>query len=213
MTDQIAYYVETELLPMANAAVDLHSGGKASVFAACALATRTEDTELFARNIDLAKAFGLPLIWVLGRFNDARSLNSAAERAGVPMIAAELGGGGGVDPAITAAAEKGLYAVLRHIGVLAGTPPSFTDPKRVEITAQDHSLFAQGEGVFDRMVSAGEHVKAGQVAGRFHYISEPRRPSEDIRFGQDGFVLAHTNRGYVHRGDMLMLVVQEVLSV
>ena len=58
--------------------------------------------------MDLAHLFGLPLIWRLGAMNDARSVNSAAERAGVPMIATELGGGGGCDPAVTDPAEAGI---------------------------------------------------------------------------------------------------------
>lgn len=210
ITEQIAYYIETELLPMAEAAVDLHSGGKASVFAACTLATRTKDAALCARNLDLAKAFGLPLVWVLGGFNDPRSLNSAAERAGVPMIATELGGGGGLDPEITNAAEAGLRAMLQHLGVLSGDITGAASPKMVEIKSADHSLYAPGEGVFDRMVRAGQKVETGQIAGCLHYVSEPRRSSETIRFQHDGIVLAHTNRGYVARGDMLMLVVQDI---
>ena len=209
VTAQIAYFVETELLSMADAAIDLHSGGKASVFAACTLATLTANADLYVQNIALAKAFGLPLIWILSGFNDARSLNSAAERAGVPMIATELGGGGGVDPDITDATEKGLYSMLRHVGVLAGEALHVDAPRQVEIKASDHSLFATGEGVFDRTATAGQSVKAGQVAGRFHYVSEPERVSQTITFPHDGLVLAHTNRGYVQRGDMLMLVVQD----
>ena len=45
-------------------------------------------------NLNLAAAFGAPMTWLLGGFNDTRSLNSAALNAGVPMIAAELGGVG-----------------------------------------------------------------------------------------------------------------------
>ncbi len=58
---------------------------------------------LFTRNLGLARAFGLPLIWQLGAHNDSRSVNSAAERARVAMIAAELGGGGGTSRCNTAA--------------------------------------------------------------------------------------------------------------
>lgn len=212
ITEQAAYYVETELMPRADVAVDLHSGGKASVFEPCTLATRTKDADLYAANLALAKVFGLPLIWVLGSFNDARSLNSAAERAGVPMIATELGGGGGVDPEITNATERGLYNMLRSVGILSGEHVPFDASRMVEITSADHSLNAPGEGVFDRFVSAGAEVKAGQVAGRLHYASEPRRASEEVRFSHDGYVLAHTNRGYVMRGDMLMVVTQDVGS-
>lgn len=209
-TDQIADYVQTVLLPMADAAVDLHSGGKASVFAACALATRTADSALYARNMELAEVFGLPLIWVLGGLNDGRSLNGAAERAGVPMIATELGGGGGVDPAITDATEAGLYRILRHVGVLAGDVDPRASARKVELTSADHTLNAPGEGVFDRKITAGQTVAKGDLAGWMHYVSEPRRASEAITFPSDGFVLAHTNRGYVKRGDLLLLVAQDV---
>ncbi len=209
VTEQIAHYIETELLPGADAAVDLHSGGKASFFAPCTLPTRTEDDDLYWRNLELAKMFGLPLIWVLGGFNDARSVNSAAARAGVPMIAAELGGGGGVDPEITKAAEQGLYNILRHMGVLPGQVDPVQSAKLVEIASPDHSLYAAGEGVFDRHVSAGQAVRKGQVAGYLHYVCEPRRPSEPVTFAHDGFALAHTNRGNVQRGDLLVLVAQE----
>jgi predicted deacylase len=208
ITEQIAYYVETVLLPMADAAIDLHAGGKASYFEPCSLATCTEDPQLYAQNLELAKAFGLPLIWVLSSFNDNRSLNSAAERAGVPMIAAELGGGGGVDPCITDSTETGLYQILRKLGILSGEQSVMEQPRQVEIKSVDDSLFAEGEGLFDRKTSAGEFVKAGQEAGRLHYISEPRRPSETVTFCHEGYVLAHTNRGYVKRGDLLMLVTQ-----
>ncbi|MCZ4312797.1 succinylglutamate desuccinylase/aspartoacylase family protein [Comamonadaceae bacterium G21597-S1] len=210
ITEQIAHYVETVLLPMADAAVDLHSGGKASVFAPCCLPTRTADAGLAERNLALARVFGLPLIWVLGGLNDQRSLNAAAERAGVPMFAAELGGGGGVDPAVTDATEAGLYRLLRHVGVLPGTVQAGAAPRMVTLVSAEHSLHAQSEGIFDRRVCAGQAVKAGELAGRLHHVAEPRRPSEPVLFAVDGFVLAHTNRGYVRRGDLLLLVAQAV---
>jgi len=201
--------LETELLLRADYAIDLHSGGKASFFQPCTLATRSKDKTLYASNLALAEAFGLPLLWVLGGFNDDRSLNSAAVRQGVPMIATELGGGGGVNPEITNDTEAGLYRALRHAGVLAAKttddgPLPKADIQKVEIKSIDHSLYAEGEGVFDRKVAAGQRVRAGQVAGWLHYVSEPRRRSEIIKFNYDGYVLAHTERGYVKRGDMLV---------
>ncbi len=208
-TAMIADFIEQVLLPRCNGAIDLHSGGKASFFAPCALATRTSDPTLRAANLALARAFGLPLIWELGANNDNRSLNSAAERAGVPMIATELGGGGGVDPDITNATETGLMRALAHLGVL-DAPPTLPTVRRVVIASGTQSLFAPGPGVFDRAVKAGTDVRAGDTAGRFHFVMEPERDSIDIRFATDGFVLAHTCRGYVQRGDMLALVAQDV---
>ncbi|MCV6591332.1 MAG: succinylglutamate desuccinylase/aspartoacylase family protein [Silicimonas sp.] len=208
-TAMIADFVEQELLPRCAGAIDLHSGGRASFFAPCALASQSADPALRAANLDLARAFGLPLIWELGAFNDSRSLNGAAERAGVPMIATELGGGGGVDPEITDATERGLRAALAHLGLLDGA----VDPvpaRRVEITSPTQSVYAPGSGVFDRAIRAGQEVQAGDLAGWFHFVMEPERPSIPCHFPADGFVLAHTCRGHVTRGEMLAIVAQDV---
>ncbi len=210
-TAMIADFVEQVLLPRCDGAVDLHSGGKASFFAPCALATQSADPELRAANLAMARAFGLPLIWELGGQNDNRSLNSAADRLGVPMIATELGGGGGVDPDITDATERGLMNCLAHLGVI-GDAPELANARRVEIASPHHTLYAPGTGVFDRAVKAGDDVKAGDLAGQFHFVMEPERPSLDCRFPTDGFVLAHTCRGHVTRGDLLALVAQDVTS-
>lgn len=209
-TAMLAHFVETVLMPRCNAVIDLHSGGKASIFQTCALATRTADSALYDRNLALAKAFGLPLIWVLGANNDNRSVNAAAERAGIPMIAAELGGGGGVDPAITELAEIGLMQCLGHLGMVDVSPVSTPPPRRVQIASPLQSVHAPGDGLFDRGVCAGQEVKAGQTAGWLHYLAEPERPSVPLIFPGDGLVLAHTCRGIVRRGELLALVASDV---
>lgn len=209
-TAMLAHFVETVLMPRLDAVIDLHSGGKASFFQPCALASRTMDAGLYRRNLDLAQAFGLPLIWVLGANNDNRSINAAAERAGVPMIAAELGGGGGSDPGIAERAEIGLLQCLGHLGLLdvslAPSPPR----RRVEITSPFDSVYAPADGLFDRAVAAGQEVGVGQTAGWLHHPTEPERSSRLLVFSCDGLVLAHTCRGMVRRGEMLALVAQNV---
>ena len=208
-TAMLAHFVETEIMPRCDAVLDLHSGGKASFFQPCTLATRTRNKNLFDANLALARAFGLPLLWVLGATNDNRSVNSAAERVGVPMIATELGGGGGVDTEITMLAEQGLRNCLMHLGIVSGSATPVT-PRMIEIAPAHHSIYAPGVGLFDRAVSAGTDVKAGQSAGILHFPFEPSRDSVGIVFPQNGYVLAHGNRGIVQRGDLLALVAQDV---
>jgi predicted deacylase len=209
-TAMIAHFLETEILPRCDAVLDLHSGGKASFFQPCALPTRTGDPALAAKNMELAHLFGLPLVWRLGEHNDNRSVNAAAERAGVPMIATELGGGGGVDPGITNQAEAGIWNILRHLGMVAGEVDHPPKPRVVEIRDPGASLYATSEGLFDRALSAGQNVKTGDFAGWFHHVTEPERPSMRLTIPQDGMVLAHSNRGLVTRGEMLLLVAQDV---
>ncbi len=207
-TAMLAHFLETGILPRCDAAIDLHSGGKASVFASCTLPTATADPDLAARNMDLARAFGLPLVWRLGAHNDARSVNSAAERAGVPMIATELSGGGGVDPEATDLAYKGILNVMRHLGMITGAVPE-VHPRVVEIADPMDSLYATGEGIFDRRISAGDDVAAGDIAGQFHFVTEPERASVPITVPCAGMVLAHSNRGLVRRGELLALIVRD----
>jgi predicted deacylase len=209
-TAMLAHFLETEILPLCDAAIDLHSGGKASFFQPCSLPTHTAEPTLAAQNMDLARAFGLPLIWRLGTKNDNRSVNSAAERAGVQMIATELGGGGGVDPGITGQAEAGIRNVLGHLGMLNEVPAPTQTQRIVEIANPKDNLYARSTGIFDRAICAGQAVEKGAPAGWFHYVTEPKRPSEQLHFSQSGLILAHTNRGLVKRGELLALVVQDV---
>ncbi|MDA9228480.1 succinylglutamate desuccinylase/aspartoacylase family protein [Rhodobacteraceae bacterium] len=95
----------------------MHSGGKASFFEPCALATSSKNKDLFRSNLNLAEAFGIPLIWILGKNNDDRSLNSAAERANIAMMTVELGGGG-VSLEITNIAETGLINIQNYLNIL-----------------------------------------------------------------------------------------------
>ena len=209
-TAMLAHFVETELMPRCDAVIDLHSGGKASVFATCALATRTKDIALRAKNYALARAFGLPLIWVLGENNDDRSVNAAAERVGVPMIAAELGGGGGVDPHVTDQAEEGLLRCLDYLGVIAHEAMPHNTPTYLETGSPRQSLFAPSDGLFDRAVSAGQTVQSGDFAGCFHFPMEPSRSSLSLKFSETGFVLAHCARGLVRRGELLALIANPI---
>ncbi|WP_336509509.1 succinylglutamate desuccinylase/aspartoacylase family protein [Ruegeria lacuscaerulensis] len=208
-TAMLAHFVESVLMPRVDAVIDLHSGGKASVFAPCALASRCANAFLTRANLNLAQAFGLPLIWILGEHNDNRSVNAAAVRAGVPMIAAELGGGGNVTPEIVDAAEAGLLHCLTHLGVLDGAPPD-TATRQVEITSPLASLYAPAAGLFDRKVSAGQDVRTGDLAGYLRFPDDPARPALNLTFPTGGLVLAHGNRGMVCRGDLLTLVAHDV---
>lgn len=207
-TAMIAHFVETMLLRRVDAAIDLHSGGKASVFEPCALATQGDDATLTTANMELARAFGLPLIWVLGAHNDNRSVNAAATRAEVPMIAAELSGGGGVDPHVTDLAEAGLIRCLRYLGILPGGPPDPVPTQTVKIADPVQSIYAPADGLFDRRCAAGQQVNQGDLAGTLHFPAEPERAAARLTFPATGYVLAHGNRGLVRRGDLLALVAQ-----
>jgi len=211
-TAMIADWLQTRMIPHCDAVIDLHSGGKASVFVPCSLPQAGINPALDAANAGLAQAMGLPVIWQLGAQNDNRSVNAACARAGVPCVAAELGGGGGVDPAVTDMAEAGLRRVLHHLGVLSSAPPLPPDANaaRVEIANPADHVMAPAHGLFDRRCRAGDRVAAGDLAGWLHFPEEPARAALPLHFPQAGLVLAHTARGLVDRAEMLALIARDV---
>ncbi len=211
-TAMIADWLQSWMIPQCNAVIDLHSGGKASVFVPCSLPQAGTDAALDGANLALATAIGLPVIWQLGAQNDDRSVNAACARAGVPCVAAELGGGGGVDPGITDMAEAGLRRVLHHLGVLADAPrlPRNANAARVAIIDPADHVMAPARGLFDRRCRAGDRVVQGDLAGWLHFPEEPDRAAMPLHFPQTGLVLAHTARGLIDRAEMLALVARDV---
>jgi len=209
-TVQLAYFVEHELIQQSDLVIDIHCGGKASVFTACSLPNRSTQQSLFEANLKLARQFAAPLAWMLNSNNDNRSVNAAADRQGVPMIAAELGGGGGCDQSMVDLALAGIQRCLQHAGVLPGKSEVTIKPRVVEITAAAQNMYAPFRGLFDRHFHAGELAVAGQVAGSMISLEEPQREPMSVIFPVDGVVLAHSNRGYVEKGDMLGMVATDV---
>lgn len=210
-TAMLAHLVDAVLLPGCDAAIDLHAGGKASYFTPCALVTRSADATLFAANLALGDAFDAPLTVMLGALADDRSLNRAADRRGVPMIAAELGGGGAVSQEPLAVAERGLARALAHVGVL---PDTALEPaprrRRVEARSPAHYVYAPTAGIFEPCCEAGEDVATDQVAGYIHPVTEPERPASEVRFAGAGVIVARAATGLVERGTMLATLGSDV---
>jgi predicted deacylase len=205
-TYAIAHFVEAVLMPLSDAVIDLHSGGKASFYVPSVLATRTADVALFRRNLALARVFAAPLLWVLGGGNDARSMNGAAARRGVPMVATELGGAGTVTPAALAVGNRGIRNVMIHLGMIDGEILAGPPCPAVESPSDDASIFAPTGGVFEPWFEPGDAVAAGAPAGRLYPLPDIERPPIDFLFPASGIVIERVNRGLVERGEKLAFV-------
>ncbi|MBE2276163.1 MAG: succinylglutamate desuccinylase/aspartoacylase family protein [Rhodobacteraceae bacterium] len=209
-TAQIAHLVAACLMPICDAVIDLHNGGTASWFLPCALPARAADGGLDAANMALARAFGTGVAWLLGAANDNRSVNGAATAAGVPCIAAELGGGGSIGIAPLALAETGLRRVLVHLGVLPGALPETPPPRLVELTGPASRVVAPVEGLFLPERPAGRDIAAGERLGRIVAPERPDDPPVDIIARTTGLILAETRRAAVRPGAFLALIATDV---
>jgi|TARA_B110000261_G_scaffold4680_1_gene4943 predicted deacylase len=200
-TQMMAHFVETVLLPECDVVIDLHTGGKASIFAPCVLAQVDSNTSLGKANLALAKAFATPYLWVAGIKNDNRSLSAAAARQQISMIAAELGGGGGCDPSMANFTETAVMRCLSHLGIVAGSDDQYCS--KMECINLTEAWVSPAVGLLDRHFHIGDKVVVGQFAGWLHFVNEPERPSLELKFNTSGIILAHSNRGMVERGDLI----------
>lgn len=205
-TAMLAHFVESVLLPACDAALDLHSGGRASYYSPCALITRGRDAAVYRASLALGAAFGLPLTLLLGALNEDRSLNAAADRQGVPMMATELGGGASVNRGIATLAEQGVLRSLHHLGVVDGPTPPPAATRYLEVRGENQYVYAPSAGVFEPAIDVGRDVAAGDLAGFIHHVGEIDRPARELRFTASGCVLAGCAQGLVERGAMLATV-------
>jgi len=205
-TQMIAHFIETELMPLCDYAVDIHSGGSSLNYLPTALAARHDDPEQEAKIRALALSFGTPYCFVFpGGMGSFRTTTGAARRNGVVSMGTELGGIGTVTPAMLAYAEQGVRRVLVHCGILPAedAEPVRAAPRLMEATGMDYYVYAPDDGVFEPMADLGDDVTAGSTAGAVHFLETPWLEPSPVHFNCSGMIICKRIPGRVMRGDCL----------
>jgi uncharacterized protein len=208
-TEQIAWYIETELAPRCEAWLDLHSGGGSLDYLPYAQVILSGDAGRDQRALAALEAFGSP-ISVIQAFNAETTMaNSAANRNGTIYFGTEAGGRGSVDPDGVALAYEGTLRVLGHLGHLARregrltAPPPARKTRWVEIASRDYYVYAPQGGLFEPRVRLGDTVAEGQLYGLVHFVDDPMREPAEVRFKASGFLICKRHPGRCERGDCL----------
>ncbi|MGI9504088.1 MAG: succinylglutamate desuccinylase/aspartoacylase family protein, partial [Geminicoccaceae bacterium] len=98
MTERLAYFVTTQLIPRSDVVIDLHSGGKSLAFFPCTIVPQQKTEAATARIVALAGAFNAPMTVILNEPEIATMIDTQVEAQSKTMLATELGGGGTVTP-------------------------------------------------------------------------------------------------------------------
>lgn len=209
----IAHYIEEVLLPLCDAMLDLHSGGKTLDYVPSALIRRAgPDDPLLERKLAALRAFGAPIGYIVeggtettGGGESAPTLVNAAERKGVLALATELGGAGTLTLETLAVARRGVHNVLAHLGVIEARPQGGEPPRTrlVRVGGPDYYVHAPCAGVFEPAFALGQEVVAGQAAGWIHQIDDPAEPAREVRFARGGVAFCKRPITAVERGDCL----------
>jgi predicted deacylase len=212
-TEQISHYIANELMPMADAFVDLHSGGSSLDLIPSVLLESTDDPELRRRGEAAVRAFSAPVMMVFSTLGEARTSTATAARRGMISIGTEMGGGGRVSVEALNVCRNGVRNLLVHFGVMEGppaTPPS--DRPLYEATGHSSHVYATADGVFAPANALGDMVEAGAPAGAVHFLTHPSRPPEVLTYGRSGLLLCHRAIGRVEAGNCVAVVASEASS-
>ncbi|BDS06647.1 deacylase [Oceaniferula spumae] len=197
---RLAHILTSDLLPLCNAVVDLHTG---AVNRANLPQIRvTADDE---QSLELATAFGPP-VTLLSAVREG-TFRSACNAAGVPVILYESGEALRLDTASIRFGKRGVLTVMRHLGML---------PKRAAaarkraanavLCGKSYWERAQIGGLFTPRMALGRAVKENDVLG---FVADPLGDyEEEIRASQSGILIGRTNEGQADEGDALFHIAQ-----
>lgn len=212
ITEMIAHYVTTVLLPKTDFLFDFHAGGSSLNYLPIVLAPlpgQGAKPELADR---LLEAFAPERIVRFDIENaisgDDRVIANYAKKQGVLVLLGEFGGASTVNRAGLRTIEDGLLPYLRACGVW--TPPADRpSPARQHdtafFTADDPRLFAFADrpGIFEPAFSLGDDVEAGSPAGYLYDAHNPWQPPTRIDFAAGGLAVCIRAYAQVEPGDCL----------
>jgi predicted deacylase len=159
---QTAHVLFETALGVADAMVDLHSGGDRSVVPFYALYWN-DGSPAAQRSGELARAAGTPDIWAStdSWLNGAMFTNFT--RRGKPALIIECGGGAQVRETDIVHFRSALRGICRAMGILAGPAPS-----QATYRVMDRALlvYSTRGGLFEPAVGPGDVVEMGQSLGR-----------------------------------------------
>jgi hypothetical protein len=206
VTQQIAYHIEHELVPLADLVCDLHSGGSSLMYVPAALMGGYAREGDNSKGLAALKAFASPLSYVIeANQGGDRTLSGGAIRQGVLALGTELGGSGHVTRAAVRIAERGVNNLLVHLGILPDDERIALDgPQRfLEVGGSEYYTYAPDNGLYEPLVDLGDMIRAGQPAARIHFPETPWAEPVTAHFTRDGFVLCKRIPGRTMRGDCL----------
>jgi N-alpha-acetyl-L-2,4-diaminobutyrate deacetylase len=211
ITPMIAHYVYTELLPLADVVVDLHSGGTSLEFIPSAIMHRLENPDLMEQTLAALQAFGAPVSLILEELDMEGMLDAAVEQQGKLFLSTELGGGAAVSPKALKVAELGLQNLLHHLGMVKEAVAIPITPSRLmEVPDSSYYVMATEAGIYEPFHNLGSDIEKDSPVGQIHFIDTPERSPLPLIARQSGTFFCRRVQGRVERGDCVAVIARDL---
>jgi N-alpha-acetyl-L-2,4-diaminobutyrate deacetylase len=205
VSEKIADYFNSVLLPQADIVIDFHSGGKTLDFLPFACAHILDDKQQQAQCVAAVRAFNAPYTMMLLEIDNVGMYDSAVEDQGKIFVTTELGGGGSATTRSIAIAKKGLRNVLKHSGIIKGEP-EIAPTIMLDMPDGDCFVFCQDDGLLEPMFDLGDMVNKGEIIARVWPADRTGRPPVDYPANRSGILASRHFPGLIKSGDCLAVV-------
>ena len=204
VTQRIADYMTRYLLPMADAVLDIHDGGRTLEFMPMASTHVLDNKADEARNRQAAAAFGAPFVTCLVELDQLGMWDCTVEESGTGFVTTELGGGGTTRPDLMRIASQGVVNVLRHWGAMTGTVAPAASAE-LHIPDDNAYVISAGEGLIEWLVNLGDPIAAGQPIAQVYSTVHLGNAPEEILATMDGVLAMRHYPGTVKMGDAIAM--------
>ncbi|QHQ34411.1 N(2)-acetyl-L-2,4-diaminobutanoate deacetylase DoeB [Algicella marina] len=205
VTQKIAHYVATELVPSADVVLDFHSGGRTLDFLPFAAAHILADKSQEAACMEAMQAFNAPYSVRMLEIDSGGMFDTEVEEQGKIFVTTELGGAGTATARSVAIARKGVRNLLCHVGILSGAPEVAAT---IELDMPDERCFqfAMGAGLIEYLIDLGDTVEEGRPIARIWPADRCGTDPVPCLARRDGVLAARHVPGLVKVGDCVGLI-------
>jgi N-alpha-acetyl-L-2,4-diaminobutyrate deacetylase len=209
VTEKIADFFYTRLIPEADIVLDYHSGGKTLDFLPFACAHVLEDKQQQNACFEAVKAFNAPYTLTLLEIDSTGMYDSAVEEQGKVFVTTELGGGGSATARSVAIARKGARNVLKHAGIMKGELE--IDPTvMLDMPDRDCFVFCEDDGLFEPMADLGDPMEKGEPVARIWSTERTGRAPIVCLANRSGIIVSRHFPGLIKAGDCLAVIAEQV---
>ncbi len=215
VSSMIAHFVHQKILPLADAVLDIHSGGKTMMFSPFACYHQIPDADVMEKAKQAMLAFAAPISLELVELDAEGMLDTAVEDMGKIFIGCELGGGGTTTTDTVAVAETGVRNLLAHFKIIDEQPRSLEDrglpPTRMMNMPDDNCyIISDDAGIYEALIDLNSPVKSGDAISQIHFPQKPERRAEVYRAARDGTLIGRSHKALVEAGDFLALIAADM---
>ena len=209
VTQLIADYFTSTLLPMCDYVLDIHSGGKTLEFLPFAAYHELEDKTQQRACEAATLAFGAPYYLSLIEIDAGGMYDTQAESMGKVFVSTELGGGGTSSPHTAGVAKRGVHNFLVHAGILDATPLVVDSPSiKLDMQQDNAYVFSQHNGLLEPCVKLGDPVKTGDLIARVYNTERTGSAPVEYTATSDGIIMGRNFPSLIKIGDFMNVIAQ-----